>query len=81
MALICSCSINSIYMTAGQVPETIMTGETANISQICQFGWFNWVMYHDPANFTDKKMILGQYLGPAIDVGSMLTSKILIPNG
>jgi hypothetical protein len=29
-----SCTSNYIYMTAGQVPETIMTGSTANISHI-----------------------------------------------
>ena len=81
MAMIRSFSTNSIYMTAGQVPETIMTGETANISRTYQFGWFDWVMYHDPAKFPDNKMILGRYLGPAIDVGSMLTAKILMPNG
>ena len=81
MAMICSCSTNSIYMTAGQVPETIMSGETADISRICQFGWFDWVMYHDPAKFPEDKATLGRYLGPAIDVGSMLTAKILLPKG
>ena len=81
MALIRSCLTNSIYMTAGQVPETIMTGETDNRSRICQFGWFDWVMYHDPAKFPEVKPTLGRYLGPAIDVGSMLTAKILMPNG
>ena len=68
-------------MTAGQVPETIMTGDTANISQICQFGWYDWVMYYANTTFPDDKALLGQYLGPAIDVGSMLTAKILKPNG
>ena len=58
-----------------------MPGETAKISRICQFGWFDWVMYHDPAKFPNDKAILGGYLGPAIDVGSMLTAKILLPNG
>ncbi len=81
MAMIRSCSTNSIYMTAGQVPETLMSGDTANISRICQFGWFDWVMYHDPAKFPEDKPTLGRYLGPAIDVGSMLTAKILMPNG
>jgi hypothetical protein len=80
MALIRPCSTYSIYITAGQVPETIMTGKTANISQICQFGWFDWVMYHDPAKFPDNKNDPGRYLGPAINVGSMLTAKIIFPN-
>jgi hypothetical protein len=40
-------------------------------------------MYHDPAKFPkDKNPTLGIYLGPAmIDVGSMLTAKIPMPNG
>jgi len=37
-ALVLSCTYNDIYMTAGQVPETIMTGSTADISHIAEFG-------------------------------------------
>ncbi len=33
-ALICSHAVSSRILTNGQVPETIMTGETANISAI-----------------------------------------------
>jgi hypothetical protein len=44
-AYVCSCTSNDIYMTAGQVPETIMTGNTANISHIAEFGWYDWVMF------------------------------------
>jgi hypothetical protein len=69
-------------MTAGQVPETIMTRNTADISHIAEFGWYNWVMYHDKEpSFPDDKLILGCYLGPAIDTGSALTAKILKSNG
>ena len=64
-----------MYMTAGQVPETIMTGDTANISRICQFGWYDWMMDHDQTTFPEDKALLGRYLGPAIDVGSMLTAR------
>ena len=38
-------------------------------------------MYYDHTDFPDDKALLGQYLGPAIDVGSMLTAKILKANG
>ena len=63
-------------MTNRQVPETIMTRNTTNISNICQFGWYDWVMFHDNIpSFPDAKARLGQYPGPAIDVGSMLTAK------
>ena len=60
-AYIRSCTTNSIYMTNGQVPETIMTGNTADISTICQFGWYDWVMYHDtiPSFPDDKAKLAG----------------------
>ncbi len=69
-------------MTNGKVPETIMTGSTANISHMCEFGWYDWVMFRDNVpTFPDVKLTLGQYLGPATDVGSALTAKILKSNG
>jgi hypothetical protein len=40
-AYVRSCTSNDIYMTAGQVPETIITGNIANISHIAEFGWYN----------------------------------------
>jgi hypothetical protein len=81
-ALICSSTINYVYMTNGKVPETIMTGITADISHICEFGWYDWVMFRDNVpTFTDVKMTLGQNLGPATNVGSVLIAKILKPNG
>jgi hypothetical protein len=46
-ALIRSSTSNNIYMTNGKVPETIMTRSTANISHICEFGWYDWVMFRD----------------------------------
>ncbi len=65
-ALIRSSTSNNIYMTNGEVPETIMTGSTANISHICEFCWYDWVMFQDNLpTFPDNKLILGQYLGPA----------------
>ncbi len=77
-AYVHSCTSNDIYVTVGQVPETIVTGNTANISLIADFGWYNWVMFHDnKPSFPDDKLILGCYLGPAIDTGSALTAKIL----
>ncbi len=77
-ALIRSSTSNKVYMTNGKVPETIMTGSTASISHICEFGWYDWVMFRENLlTFPDNKLILGQYLGTATDVGSALTAKIL----
>jgi hypothetical protein len=67
-------------MTNGEVPETIMTGSTADISHICEFGWYDWVMFSMFPLSLIKKLVLGHYLGPATDVGSALTVKILKSN-
>ena len=47
-------------MTGGEVPETIMTGSTADISHISEFGWYDWVMFRDnlPA-IPDNALTLG----------------------
>ena len=59
-----------------------MTGSTGDISHIAEFGWYDWVMYRDNIpSYPDDKLILGRYLGPATDIGSALTAKILQPNG
>jgi hypothetical protein len=81
-AYVRSCTSNDIYMTAGQVPETIMTGNTADISHIAEFGWYDCVMFRDnELSYPDDKLILGRYLGPAIETGPALMAKILKLNG
>ncbi len=77
-AYVHSCTSNDINMITGQVPETIMTGNTADISLIAEFGWYDWVMLRDnKPSYPDNNLILGHYLGPAIDTGSALTANIL----
>jgi hypothetical protein len=81
-AYVGSCTSNDIYMTADQVPEMIMRGNTADISHIAEFGWYDWVMFRDnKPSYPDDKLILGGYLGPVIDTGSALMAKILKPKG
>jgi hypothetical protein len=59
-----------------------MTGSTTNISHICEFSWYDWVMFRDNVpTFPEVKLTLGQYLGPATDVSLALTAKILKSNG
>ena len=59
-----------------------MTGSTADISHITEFGWYDWVMYRDNIlSYPDDTLILGHYLGPATDIESALTAITLQPNG
>ena len=71
MALICSYTAHTAHELQGEVPETIMIGQTADISNICEYDWYEWVMFLDNVtSYPEDKRTLGRYLGPAIDVGS-----------
>ena len=82
MALIWSHIYHTAYKFQGEVPETIMTRQTADISNICEYDLYEWVMFRDNTNsFPDDKRALVRYLGPATDVGSPMCYKILKPDG
>jgi hypothetical protein len=64
------------------VPETIISGETADISTFAQHHWYQWIMFCDTSvSFPGDKLVLGCYLGPNIDVGPAMMAKILKANG
>ena len=86
IALNCNHSLDhtalDIWQLKGEVPQTILTGHTADISQFYELGWYEWVMYHDSAiGFPEDKFCLGRWLGPSIDIGPAMTGKVLKPNG
>jgi hypothetical protein len=64
------------------MPQTIVKGETADISAIALYCWYEWVMFLDMViPFPEDNMVLGQDLGPAIDIGPAMARKILKENG
>jgi hypothetical protein len=71
-----------IYGLQGEVPETVVTGQTANISPIAEFSWYQWVLYYnEKAQYPDDKQKLARWLRPSFDVGSALCAKLLKENG
>jgi hypothetical protein len=73
---------HEIYELYGEVPETVMSGQTADITPYCLHEWYEWVKFRDSAvNFPEDKVVLGCYLGPSIDIGLALTAKRLKENG
>ncbi len=73
---------HDIFKLDREVPETIMSGETANISQFCEFGWYEWVKFcSTTVSFPEDPLVLGKYLGLSIDVGPAMTTKILTLTG
>jgi hypothetical protein len=70
------------YELQGQVPETIISGQTADISPFVQHGWFDWVKWYDSqASYPEPRERLGRWLGPSLDIGPAMTSKIMKENG
>ena len=58
-----------------------MSGKTLDISQFCELDWFQWVMFQDKtAALHDDVLRLGCYLEPSIDVGPVMTTKMLTEN-
>ena len=58
-----------------------MKGQASDISHICEFSWYHWVMLCDsPVQYPADNIVLGRYLGPAQDVGPAMNSKILKSN-
>ena len=81
-ALIRSHTALDIYGLEVQVPQTVMSGQTGNISSLCEFEWFEWVIFFQPKEtYPDDKIFISIWLGPAIDVGTAMTYKILRPDG
>ena len=65
-----------------QTPEAKMHGMSSDISDICEFEFYEWVMFNDSqATFPETKFHVGCWLGPVVDVGSALTYKTLKSNG
>ena len=80
--LIRSCIDHSEYTLDGYVPETRMTGQNFNISNICEYEWYKWVMFHyQPIKYPYLPVALGRYLGTATEVRSTMTFNILKGNG
>ena len=66
----------------GQVPETIMSGQMADISHFAELEWYDWIKFFDTlTGYPEPKEVLDQWLGPAIDIGPAMTSKVLKSNG
>ena len=43
-----------------QVPETNMSGQTADISHFAEFVWYDWIKFYDiPTGYPEPKEVLG----------------------
>ena len=70
-------TVNTIHETQGEVPQTLMTGDTADISWLAEFGWYDYVWFMSPEDSSMERKKLGRYLGPFFNEGDAMSAKIL----
>eukprot|EP00957_Ditylum_brightwellii_P033927 2570510-Ditylum_brightwellii.AAC.1 len=81
-AMIMSHTAHPLWELKGEVPEIVMIGNTADISQFADLAWGQWVYFRDTTKaFPEDKEVLGRYLGPSFDVGPAMHAKFLKENG
>jgi hypothetical protein len=73
---------NDLFQLEGRNPHYHTTGQEGDISNLCQYTFYQWVMYlEDSAGFPTPREILGRYLGPAKGAGNEMSQWILRANG
>ena len=82
-ALIRSNTALDYHILDGKVPKMLMTGQADDIIHICEYTWFDWVMFRDGphVSYLDDIFLLDRYLGPTLDVRPAMSAKILKKNG
>jgi hypothetical protein len=71
-----------LYHLHGHNPYEIVTGNAPDISEYCQYRWYDPVYYLEKTHaFPQDKLILGHWLGVAHRVGQALCYYILLENG
>ena len=81
-ALIFNCTAKKLFQLNGTNPYTATLGDQADISNLCQFRWYEWVYYWDSsAKYPHQKECLGRCLGPAQNEGNEMTNWVLAISG
>ena len=63
----------------GRMPIEAITGETPDISQLLDFGWYDWVWFKENAGLDVPH--LGRFLGTAHSSSNLMTYYVLPVTG
>ena len=64
-----------LFQNNGLTPYAAIFRESGDISNICSFGFYEWVYYMDNGSFTANKDKLGRVLGPVKNEGNDINGK------
>eukprot|EP00957_Ditylum_brightwellii_P057736 4377613-Ditylum_brightwellii.AAC.1 len=80
-AMIIFHTTHPLWELKDEVPETVMTGNTADISQFADLAWYQWVYFrNNTIAFPEEKEVLRRYLGSIFDAGPAMCAKFLKEN-
>jgi len=82
-ALIRQHTVSSIRELDGEVPATRMTGETGDMSFLCEFGRYKYVWFLTPQHTTEsmENKRLGRHCRPSLNHGDAMSAWILTNKG
>ena len=71
-----------LFQNNGLSPYSATFGTQGDISNICNFGYYEWVYYRDKtSSFPEDKVKLGRVLGPIPNEGNEMAQDVLTSNG
>ena len=71
--------VNSSKYSDGRVPLEIITGDTPELSEYMDFGFYDWVTFRNNAGMGEAE--LGRWLGVSHRVGQLMSYWILPVSG
>ena len=81
-ASIMTLTANNLYQLQGQNPYMATLHDMGDISNLCQFGWYEWVyICQHTAQFPRQKSELGRCLGPTKNKGNEMCQWVMQQNG
>ena len=69
-----------LFQSNGLSPHNATFGAPKDISNLCNFGWYQWVYYRDDGSFPEQHEKLGRVLGPIKNEGNEMAQAILNSN-
>ena len=80
-ALIHNAVPRPLFQAQGKTPHECTFGVQNDISNFCNFGWYQWVYYRDFGSFPENKEKLGRLLGPCKNEGNAMSQSVLVVTG
>ena len=82
MSKIHNATAHDHHQLKGMTPETMLTGQPTDISNLTEYSWYEWVYFWDnAAPYPVPRESLGRCLGPAENAGNAMSQWVMNQNG